>query len=92
MLPCANKEPMLTYSPMPIIKSAIKKVRKDKVRTARNKRRALTLKTLIKKAHLEGSPKNLKAVYSALDKAVKVNLIHKNKAARLKSRLTKISK
>lgn len=92
MLTCTSKEPMLTYSPMPIIKSAIKKVRKDKVRSIRNKKRELALKTLIKKARLEGSPKNLKAVYSALDKAVKVNLIHKNKASRLKSRLTKISK
>lgn len=74
---------------MPLIKSAIKKVRKDKVRTARNKKRELALKTLIKKARLDGSPKNLQAVYSALDKAVKVNLIHKNKASRLKSRLSK---
>lgn len=77
---------------MPIIKSAIKKVRKDKVRTARNKKRGLALKTLIKKARLDGSPKNLQAVYSGLDKAVKVNLIHKNKASRLKSRLSKKAK
>ncbi len=77
---------------MPLIKSAIKKVRKDKVRTARNKKRELALKTLIKKARLDGSKKNLQAVYSGLDKAVKVNLIHKNKAARLKSRLSKKSK
>ena len=74
---------------MPIIKSAIKKVRKDKTRTARNKKRELALKILIKKARLDGSKKNLQAVYSGLDKAVKVNLIHKNKASRLKSRLSK---
>jgi len=76
---------------MPIIKSAIKKVRKDKVRTARNKKRELALKILIKKARLDGSKKNLQAVYSGLDKAVKVNLIHKNKASRLKSKLSKKS-
>lgn len=74
---------------MPIIKSAIKKVRKDKARTERNQKRGLNLKSLIKKTRKEKSDKNLKAVFSALDKAVKVNLIHKNKAARLKSRLTK---
>lgn len=74
---------------MPIIRSAIKKVRKDKLRTARNKKRELNLKSLIKKARTGKSAKDLQAVYSALDKAVKVNLIHKNKASRLKSRLSK---
>lgn len=77
---------------MPIIKSAIKKMRKDRVRTARNKKREIALKAAIKKARLENSPANLKAVFSALDKAVKVHLIHKNKASRLKSRLSKLSK
>lgn len=74
---------------MPIIRSAIKKVRKDKVRTARNKKRELALKSLIKKARVNKTPKNLQAVFSALDKAAKVHLIHPNKAARLKSRLSK---
>lgn len=74
---------------MPIIQSAIKKVRKDKIRTARNKKRELDLKSLLKKARTEKSAKNLQAVFSALDKAAKVHLIHPNKAARLKSRLSK---
>lgn len=76
---------------MPIIKSAIKKVRKDKVRTARNRRRETNLKALVKKARSSRSAKDLQAVYSALDKAAKVKLIHPNKAARLKSRLSKKS-
>lgn len=74
---------------MPIIKSAIKKMRKDRVRTARNKVREKNLKSLIKKARIENSDKNLSAAFSALDKAAKVHLIHPNKAARLKSRLSK---
>lgn len=77
---------------MPIIRSAIKKVRKDKVRTARNKKRELALKKAIKKVRLTKSAKDLRVVYSALDKAAKVGLIHKNKAARLKSRLSKNKK
>ncbi len=76
---------------MPIIKSAIKKVRKDKTRTARNKKRALDLKSLIKKVRNSKTDKTLQAVFSALDKAAKVKLIHPNKAARLKSRLSKSS-
>lgn len=74
---------------MPIIKSAIKKVRKDKTRTARNKNREIILKSLIKKARVSKTAKNLQAAFSALDKAAKVHLIHSNKAARLKSRLSK---
>lgn len=74
---------------MPIIRSAIKKVRKDKVRTARNKKRKLALKAAVKKARVTKSAKDIQAAFSALDKAAKVNLIHKNKAARLKSRLSK---
>lgn len=76
---------------MPIIRSAIKKVRKDKTRTARNKKRETALKSLIKKARVTKNAKNLQAVFSALDKAAKVHLIHPNKAARLKSRLSKVT-
>lgn len=49
----------------------------------------MELKKLIKKAKTTKSAKNLQAVFSALDKAAKVKLIHPNKAARLKSRLSK---
>ena len=66
-------------------------MRKDKVRTQRNKKRGLELKKLIKQARTQGSAKSLQAVYSALDKAAKVRLIHKNKASRLKSRLSKLT-
>lgn len=75
---------------MPIIKSAIKKMRKDRFRSARNKKRQELLKSLIKKVRREPSGPNLTAVYSALDKAAKVGLIHPNKSARLKSRLSKL--
>lgn len=76
---------------MPIIKSAIKKLRKDKIRTVINRKKEAVIKTLLKKARTQGSVENLKAVFSALDKAVKTHLIPKNRASRLKSRLTKSS-
>lgn len=76
---------------MPIIKSAIKKVRKDKRRTQRNKKRATMVKNIVKDTRKAPNAKNLTAAFSALDKAVKVNLIHKKKASRLKSRLSKLS-
>lgn len=76
---------------MPIIKSATKKVRKDKTRTALNKKRGSELKRLLKSARKKPEAKNLSAAFSALDKAAKVNLIHKNKVARLKSSLSRIA-
>ena len=75
---------------MPLIRSAIKKLRKDRKRTIVNKAKKETLKGLIKKTRVNKNTDSLKAVFSALDKAVKVNLIHKNKSARLKSRLSKL--
>ncbi len=74
---------------MPLIKSAIKKVRKDKARTARNEAREKTLKTAVKVARRTKTEESLTSAFSALDKAAKVKLIHPNKAARLKSRLSK---
>ena len=46
-------------------------------------------KSLIKTMRKTPNPTSLSAVASALDKAVKTKLIHKNKASRLKSRLSK---
>ncbi|MBI2595220.1 30S ribosomal protein S20 [Candidatus Daviesbacteria bacterium] len=72
---------------MPIIKSAIKKVRKDKKRTMHNKKNKETIKGLIKKMRKTPTAKNLQQVSSSLDKAAKTHLIHPNKSSRLKSRL-----
>lgn len=75
---------------MPILKSAIKKLRKDKKRTKINKNRRRVLKKLIKEAQqTKSNPKILKAI-SFIDKMAKVHLIHENKAGHLKSRLSKL--
>jgi small subunit ribosomal protein S20 len=76
---------------MPIIKSAIKKMRKDRTRTALNSKREEAMKKVLKNARRNPSTNTLKEAFSALDKAAKVNLIHPNKANRLKSRLGKLS-
>lgn len=53
-------------------------------------------RTLIAEGNVKESSESLKKAMSALDKAVKKNVLHKNTAARRKSRLqkaiTKISK
>ncbi|MEE8131459.1 MAG: 30S ribosomal protein S20 [Candidatus Paceibacterota bacterium] len=80
---------------MPITKSAKKALRQNIRRRQKNLKRKTDLKAIIKqyKKLLESSPeeakKHLSQVYKKLDKAAKVNLIKKNKASRLKSRLAK---
>lgn len=76
--------------PMPIIKSAIKKMRKDKKRTEHNKEIENKVKGLIKNVRRAPDAQKLSEVFSALDKAAKTNLIPKNRASRLKSRLSKL--
>ena len=66
-------------------------MRKDKTLTARNAVKKTNLKNLIKQIRKNPSPAVFLELQSSLDKAVKTNLIHANKAARLKSRLYKIS-
>lgn len=76
---------------MPILKGSIKKMRKDKKITARNKTIEADLKGLIKNMRRKPSPDQLQKVQSALDKAVKTKLLHQNKASRLKSRLSQLT-
>jgi small subunit ribosomal protein S20 len=75
---------------MPVIKQAIKKVRQDKRKTAMNLLRKTAYKKAVHEFRKKPSAAGLTAVYKALDKAAKGNVIHKNKASRLKSRLSKL--
>jgi small subunit ribosomal protein S20 len=75
---------------MPIIQSAKKKMRKDKKRTAHNKLKKDAMKMVVKNMRRTPSKENFASVESILDKAVKTNFIHMNKASRLKSRLSRL--
>ena len=84
---------------MPIIKSAKKAPRQNVRRRKQNIKRKADLKSVIKqykKLVASGdkteAQKYLSQVYKKLDKSAKVNVIKKNKAARLKSRLSKLIK
>jgi small subunit ribosomal protein S20 len=74
---------------MPLLENAKKKLRQDKKRTARNNKVKKTYKSLIKVAKVEKTLETIGKAFSAIDKAAKQNLIHKNKAARLKSSISK---
>ena|SRR5581483_7815250 len=79
---------------MPIIKSAKKRVRVAKKAAVRNSKTKRSLKSALKAFHrtVTGSDKKKalsaqSAAQSALDKAAKKGVIHKNKAARQKRQL-----
>lgn len=74
---------------MPVIKSAIKKLRQDKKREKDNDAFRDTLAQIVKKAKKDQSKESISKAFSILDKAVKKNILHKNKAARTKSSLVK---
>ena len=82
---------------MPNIKSAKKRVKTDAIKKERNKDQVASMRTAIKKVRLEAKDGNkseattkLNEANKKIDKAVKNNLIKKNKAARDKSKIAKV--
>lgn len=75
---------------MPVIKSAIKKMRQDLKRRRANHLKKERLGALIKRAKKEVTEKNIQAAISLIDRAVKAKIIHKKRGAHLKSRLSKL--
>lgn len=71
---------------MPIKKSAIKTLRQSIAKRERNITKKRVLKDVIKKTETK---KELSEAQSKIDKIAKTGYIHKNKAARIKSRLAK---
>lgn len=80
---------------MPNIKSSIKRVEVTKSKTAKNTNRKSALKTAIKKCSEAITAKDasassvLNTTASIIDKAAAKNVLHKNTAARRKSKLAK---
>ena len=74
-------------------KSALKRIRQNEVRKVRNRYYHKTARTAIKVLKNEEdktvASEQLPKVVALLDKLAKKNIIHKNKAANLKSKLTK---
>ena len=80
-------------------KSALKRIRQTETRTERNKSIKTQVKTQKKKTldavasgDAQAAQEQLKAYSSAVDKAVKNNVFHRNKAANLKSKASKAVK
>lgn len=75
------------------IKSAKKRIRNSEAKQERNKYQHKTARTVLKKVKESTSKKEagelLDKATSMLDKLAKKGVIHKNKAANLKSKLTR---
>lgn len=74
---------------VPNIKAADKWVRQTEKRRMRNLDTKTRLKTVFKKAAEQSDPALAREVESQFDRAAKRGVIHKNKAARKKSRLAR---
>ena len=74
-------------------KSSLKRIRQDKVKALHNKYYAKTMRNAVRKFRnlndKEEAVKLYPTIQKMLDKLAKVNIIHKNKAANLKSSLCK---
>jgi small subunit ribosomal protein S20 len=70
---------------MPITKSAKKSLRVSRTKKAQNDQQRLALAKALQKVDVN----SVNQTVSLIDKAAKTNLIHANKAARMKSQLAK---
>ncbi|WP_158840744.1 30S ribosomal protein S20 [Polaribacter sp. L3A8] len=74
-------------------KSALKRIRSNETKRLRNKYQHKTTRNAVRDLRTVEDKKDaeekLVKVISMLDKLAKTNIIHKNKAANLKSKLTK---
>lgn len=70
---------------MPITKSAKKSLKVSRVKQAQNYKAKVSLDKALKNV----DEKTVNKTVSTIDKAAKIGIIHKNKAARLKSALSK---
>ena len=72
-------------------KSSIKRIRQEKTRALHNKYYAKTMRNAVRKLRAvtdkEEAVKMYPTIQKMLDKLAKTNIIHKNKAANLKSSL-----
>ncbi|PHS47443.1 MAG: 30S ribosomal protein S20 [Marinobacter sp.] len=74
-------------------KSSIKRIRSNDAKRVKNKYQAKTTRNAVRDLRAttakKDAQKQLSEVSSMVDKLAKRNIIHKNKAANLKSKLTK---
>jgi small subunit ribosomal protein S20 len=77
---------------VPNIASAKKNMRKSRAATARNRAQRSALRTALKKAKAPtATAEERTRAVSLLDRAARKNLVHRNMAARQKSKLSRVA-
>lgn len=71
-------------------KSAIKRARQNKKIRVRNKKLSVGVHKIVKEVLKSKSEDTLKKAYNIIDKAAKKGILHRNTAARKKSRLARL--
>ena len=74
---------------MPRIKSAKKRMRQARTRTEHNRTERSAIKTAVKKARTETTKETVANAIKVLDRGARKGQIHRNTAARKKSRLAR---
>lgn len=75
---------------MPVTKTAKRALRSSKKKAFVNKEMRARLEIAIRQANSKSTTKNISTAVSLTDRATKIGLIHRNKAARIKSKLSKL--
>lgn len=76
---------------MPVTQTAKRALRSSKRKEIINKLIMARVEVAIRKVHKDSSKINKSSAESLIDRASKKGLLHKNKAARMKSSLSKVS-
>lgn len=75
---------------MPVLKSSKKALKVAKRRKNENDALKSKIRQAQKAVSAKATPETVSKAFSTIDRAVKKHLIHKNRAARLKSQLSKL--
>lgn len=75
---------------MPVLESSKRTLRRQRRRAMINQRVRRAYKATVKAMRQDPNLENLRRAFSKLDMAAKKGVIHKNKASRLKSRLSRL--
>lgn len=80
----------ITASAKKALRQSIKRKKRNTAQKTRIKKQEKLVASLIKQGKTNEAKTELQKYYKLVDRAGKNNIIHKNKAARKKSRLTKL--
>jgi len=74
---------------MPVTKTAKRALRSSQRKEAHNKKTFSEIDMAVRKAKRDKKPESLSLVFSLVDRAAKLKIMHHKKADRIKARITK---